>query len=132
MKNSVANHTQQNEEPKSNTNKCVCMSLHQFSPQDICDHIKEWILNDTNNKTDLAKKKTVFANKKLSGQKMIGLEPDQIKGLVKEALSPSFVTESTLDIMFNCYGQWQNRVQFPYEEISKKTAHEMAHIMFHY
>eukprot|EP01083_Nonionella_stella_P296973 1008704_1 len=34
--------------------------------------------------------------------------------------------------MFNCYDQWKNEVGYPYEEITSKTAEDMAHILFHY
>eukprot|EP01083_Nonionella_stella_P194252 716545_1 len=42
------------------------MQLHRFNPQDICDHIENWVINDMNHKTYLARTKDVFANRKLS------------------------------------------------------------------
>eukprot|EP01083_Nonionella_stella_P112212 329793_1 len=115
----------------SQTDLDKCVPLHRFSSQDICAHIVKWVLNDMNHKAHLAKTKDAFANSTFSGRKMIDLEPNEIKTLVKNDLSP-FISEATLDLMFSCYAQWKNELQHPYEEITSKTAHQMAHILFHY
>eukprot|EP01083_Nonionella_stella_P314847 1135734_1 len=115
----------------SQTDLDKCVPLHRFSSQDICAHIVKWVLNDMNHKAHLAKTKDAFANSTFSGRKMIDLDPNEIKTLVKNDLSP-FITEATLDIMFSCYAQWKNELQHLYEEITSKTAQEMAHILFHY
>eukprot|EP01083_Nonionella_stella_P043663 117826_1 len=115
----------------SETDLDKCVPLHRFSSQDICAHIEKWVLNDMNHKAHLAKTKDAFANSTFSGRKMIDLDPNEIKTLVKNDLSP-FISEATLDLMFSCYAQWKNELQHPYEEITSKTAHQMAHILFHY
>eukprot|EP01083_Nonionella_stella_P159397 519922_1 len=107
------------------------LPLHRFTAHDICDHIEKWVLNDINHKTHLAKTKELFANQKLSGQNMIDLELSQIEQVLKNDLSP-FITQPTLDIMLRCYDQWKNEIGHPYEEISSKTAQEIADILFHY
>eukprot|EP01083_Nonionella_stella_P159402 519929_1 len=105
---------------------CKRVPLHHFSPQDICDHIKRWVVNDMNHKTYFDKTKQIFANQALSGKRMIGMErTDHIKHIVKNHLLP-FMTEDTLDIMFNCYDQWKNKVQPPYDQIASQTAEQMA------
>eukprot|EP01083_Nonionella_stella_P272863 925479_1 len=109
-----------------------CVPLHRFSPQDICDCIKQWVLKDMNHKTHLAKTKQIFTKQTLSGQRMVSIEvTDHIKQIVKNDLL-SIMTEHTLDIMFNCYDQWKNEVQPPYEQITSQSAYQMAHTLFHY
>eukprot|EP01083_Nonionella_stella_P286660 975609_1 len=127
-----------------------CVPLHRFSPKDICQCIKQWVLNDMNHKAHLAQTKQIFAKKKLSGKRMIGMElTDQIQDIVRKDLL-LLMTARTLNIMFNCYDEWKNELQHlyerdetiefksehdmphPYEAIESKSAHEMADKLFHY
>eukprot|EP01083_Nonionella_stella_P064725 168981_1 len=105
----------------------VSRPLPHFHPQDICNHIQKLVLNNMNHQTHLAETQAIFANQTFSGQKMIDLET-----VVHRDLS-MLVTDATLDIMFRCHDQWKNEAQHPlYEEITSKTAEEMAHVLFHY
>eukprot|EP01084_Bolivina_argentea_P225301 380777_1 len=104
------------------------LSLHNFSCEDICNEIKEWVINDINYQSQLSKMKTVFKKNKLSGDLMKVLDVWQSKNMVKNELK-KFMTDDTIYIIFNSFNKWKKRDP---DIVKTKTAEEIAHILFDY
>eukprot|EP01083_Nonionella_stella_P265176 898590_1 len=111
--------------------KCTDTPLHRLSPQNLCYHIKEWVVNDIHYKSQLLKTKNIFSNHALSGKQMHELstaQRDGAKGTIYEQLS-SLMTKATLNIVCQCYDEW-HRVD--HDAVQSKSAEEIAEILYHY
>eukprot|EP01083_Nonionella_stella_P073619 199220_1 len=115
---------------ENDTNKCEMSPyiLHRFTPQQLCHHIKQWILNDIDYKSHLSQTMRIFSEYKLSGQNMRLESTHSVKCIVKKALL-SFMTDDTFDIMFNCYEEWNNEDP---QDVESKSARQIGDILFHY
>eukprot|EP01083_Nonionella_stella_P205315 747771_1 len=91
--------------------------LHLFSAEQLCYHIKEWVVNDIDYKLHRSQTKQIFLNHQVSGA-VINVLKRNAKTLVHAQLV-SFLTEPTIDIMFNDvdYESWMHLASKPAEEI---------------
>eukprot|EP01084_Bolivina_argentea_P030442 56418_1 len=95
-----------NKQILSNKSRDIVVPLHQYTVEDICDTIQQWVCNDINYKKYLLKTKRIFKQHNLSGQKMYYLSAEDVKCIVKEELLV-FMTSKTVNIIFQCFDQWK-------------------------
>eukprot|EP01084_Bolivina_argentea_P222186 376140_1 len=86
------------------------LPLHRFTAKDICNTIKHWVYNDINHQKHISRTQDIFNNHSLSGRKLLlllnKLSTDDLKRILKEEML-SFMTEKTLDIIFEHIIEWR-------------------------
>ena len=100
--------------------------LHQFSANDIANHIKYWILNDINYEKNLKETMNAFINNSVSGKIMQFTKTNHIKQILKSELS-HFSTKQNISIMFNYLDQYKEEQQ---NDINTKTSTQIAYALY--
>eukprot|EP01084_Bolivina_argentea_P167885 291248_1 len=80
-------------------------SLYKFTSIDMWSVIKTWIYNDVNYRKHLQQTKKIMS--KMDGAFMMLVSTDAAKRIVKDQML-EFITEETLDIMFNSFDILKN------------------------
>eukprot|EP01084_Bolivina_argentea_P277694 474201_1 len=104
--------------------------LCQFSVEDVCHQIEQWIYNDIKYKNDLRATKKIFIQRKLNGEKMEKLSAGDVKAIIKNKML-KFMTKHTLNIILekDRFDIWKRDNM---DTIKKKTPQQIAHILFHF
>eukprot|EP01084_Bolivina_argentea_P268157 455401_1 len=116
-------------DPSSKSYETVkTLSLNRFSSNDIVNKIKEWVYNDINYKNNLFKTKEVLSNHSLSGEAIIS-QPTNNSKLIVQTFLLTFMTQDTLDIVFDCLDKWKKKEP---NIVKSKSAEQIADILFHF
>eukprot|EP01084_Bolivina_argentea_P277691 474192_1 len=114
-----------NTEMSQNLNKRI-LPLHAFSPQDICDTIKQWIYNDIKYEQNLSQMMQLFAKHTLSGQLLKGMQKESIKQLLTQN---DFIAPSSLNIMLDYFQKWKTD---DINDVKNKSAADIGYILYEY
>eukprot|EP01083_Nonionella_stella_P277429 943124_1 len=111
-----------------NDGKTQFMPLHRFTPQNLCDHIERWVLNDVDYQNNLSETKSKFMKRKLNGH-AISTQPMVNTTLMMKNDLQSFMTPATLKIILTFCKQWN---QQKVDDVKSKSEEEVADILFNY
>eukprot|EP01083_Nonionella_stella_P150622 480103_1 len=109
---------------RDNEYKALC----RFTCADVVLKIKWWKYNDVDYRNHLMQTMQLFSDRGLHGNKVHGLACDDIKLMMKHDLNV-FLTDATMDIMFNCFAAWREENE---EDIMRKPAAAIACMLYHY
>eukprot|EP01083_Nonionella_stella_P219456 786118_1 len=112
------------EQNAENKYKALCM----FTSDDVALKIKWWRYNDVDYRHHLRQTMRVFSDRALHGNKVRGLACDYIKLIVEPELKV-FMTDSTMNIMFDCFETWRRENE---DNIMRKPAAEIGYMLYHY
>eukprot|EP01083_Nonionella_stella_P027538 75905_1 len=113
---------------RQNDEKTELSPLHQFTPQNLCNHIETWLLHDVNYHTNLSETKDVFAERELNGLAISTRPMVNTTLMIQNDLKP-FMTPQTLNIILTYCRQWKQREP---SDFQSKSAEEIADVLFHY
>eukprot|EP01083_Nonionella_stella_P272564 924383_1 len=102
--------------------------LHQFTPQQLCYHIKQWVLADVNDQNNIAETHRKFKQREFHGEKICTEPMNNIKDMMEKDLL-QFMTRKTFNIIMVHCQEWKDR---NIDDLKSKSADEMADILFHY
>eukprot|EP01084_Bolivina_argentea_P302072 521342_1 len=127
-KTSIKQQMERYEWQRKNINKetSLCLPLHKFSIEDICNVIQRWVYNDINHKKYLFQTMKLLSDRKISTYYSI----DNVKRIIQTDLL-AFMTCSklTVDIMFDSL---KELMQKDASVITNKSAPEIGFLLYHF
>eukprot|EP01084_Bolivina_argentea_P251527 421873_1 len=115
------------DDTKDETYDDTCKPLHQFTVDDICSHIKNWIENDIDYIKHLETMKMIFKKLSLNGKQVSMLPTDNVRRMVEKELE--FMTAETVEIVFHCFSEFKNNKN---NNLQNKSEEEIAEIIYCY
>eukprot|EP01084_Bolivina_argentea_P277258 473289_1 len=110
---------------KENLQSIQFTSLYHFTPNDVSNKIRSWVLNDIVHKTTTKVFMEITAKESMSGVALTNLEGQHLVRVLETTILP-YMTHESFDLLCNHLHQ---QIQQNYSEIAKKGPTEIAEIM---